>query len=309
MRYSENNVSGSRETIEDDTILPDSRVKSIPEAGTASCSGDMRTKWNVDEQDMLFSAVMCNDWEDETLTAEEEEEGITSKKTLVLGDLRKQFFMEKKYKQSPTSYRLYEDLQLNQLQLNFALKSLVECTWSWMGSNSPNEVTVDPCAGCDVQEALNTKAFKTLAGSILMGKSLETLVANRQLSAFDVTINNNMEATNALYEVEAVEQSLGDFQVTGNFTMLNSGQKAIDMFNDANSGEEMYIKNTVYRDVETTENNVTTKTRTSYELLLHVHLDSIADSKDGNKLNFSVAFTMGDKNGIKFTKIVQTISE
>ena len=309
MRYSENNVAGSRETIEDDTILPESRVKAIPEVGTASSAGDMRTKWNVDEQDKLFAAVMCNDWHTEVLTEADVAEGILSRKTLTLGDVRKQFFMVKKYPQTPASYKLYEDLQVNQLQLNFALKALVECTWSWMGGNSPDEVTTDPVPQCVVQDALTTKAFKTLAGSIYTGKTLETLAQNRQLSAFDVTINNNMEATNALYEVEAVEQSLGDFQVTGNFTVLNSGQKAIDLFNDANNGEELYIKNTVYREYDTEVQGVPKKHRTEYELLLHVHLDSTSESKDGNKLNFSVAFTMGDVNGIKFTKTVKDITE
>jgi len=297
LRYSDCSLEGTVEKIDSDVVLPDSRIKSIPETGSESNAGDISTAWNIDEQDELFASVMCSSWTDGTPTGTE-----TSRKTLELGTSRNTFSFIKKYTQSPVEYKKYENDQINQLQIAMALSSFVKLTWSLMGSNQPRPTTVDPLSTFSHAEYANastTKSFKTLEGYIKMGSSFSNLTANRQISDFNLTINNNMEATNALFETEAIEQSLGDFQVTGSFDFWKAGDIARQLETSAIEGEEKYIEVSVSRSVG--ENKYT------YIIQLIVHLDECTESKDGNKLKNSINWTVGRSDGIKFIKTVQPV--
>ena len=296
MRYSDNSVTGETETIEDDTILPESRVKAIPETGTSKNSGDFNTKWNPDEQDPLLAAVMCSHWEPKNLTEDEIQAGVQSKKELVLGDDFHEFLMIKKWTQAPVEWQEFMHEQVNSVSIAFALKSLVEMTWNLMGANNGPKLTENPYPEATIAETMDTRAMKTLAGAIYIGKTLDELVQNRQIDDMNVSINNNKESTDALYETEAVEQSDGDFEVTGDFRVLNSGAVGRELHNAALAGESRYLKIVNYRDVD--------GHKVQYELLLKIHLDKATDSKDGNKFKYQIEWTMDGADGIKFTKLV-----
>ena len=292
LRVSSDGVAGQVEQIQSDVILPESRVKAANETGTESNSGDIATEWNADEQDGLLAAVMCGEWQD-TPT----EQGELSHKTLVLGDIKRTFSLLRKYPQKPVEYQLFKGERVNQLTMAMELSQFVKMTWGMMGNNHPTKSNSipSPIAESDLKGALTTKAFKTLEGSIYMGESLDGLEQNRQVSALNVTINNNLESTNALFETEAIEQSLGDFVVSGSFDYWNSGDKARSLYNAGIQGKERYIVTSVWR----RQGGKLTK----YRITLHVHFDSSSEAKDGNKLKDTVNFTMVDAEGIKFEKI------
>lgn len=306
LRVSDNGITGSRETLESDVILPDSRIKSIPETGTESSSGDISTEWNIDEQDDLFAAVMCSEWKDVEID-EDETPNLKTLKELVLDEKRATYTMVKNYKQTPKEYQMFTGLQVNQLALALELNSFAKCTWSFMGNNHPKSIKYEEDELSEVAEfdgmtfadQLATKSFKTLEGSIWFGDSFDDMKQNRQISSFNLTINNNMEATQALFETEAIEQSLGDFQVTGDFAVWKSGDLARELSNEAIDGKDKCFKIIVSREVESQ--------KFSYEIWLKVHLDSSEESKDGNKLSNTINFTMGVVDGIKFVKKVESL--
>lgn len=300
LRYSDCGVTGSIEQIESDVVIPDSRIKSIPETGTESNSGDITTEWNIDEQDDLFAAVMCQDaWTDES----SEHTAYTSYKTLALGTSRNTFSLIKKYTQAPVEYQHFKNEQINQLQIALALNDFANLTWSVMGANHPKSTTTDPLSAfshVSYGDALTTKSFKTLEGYIKYGDSFDSLTQLRQSSDFSLTINNNMEATDALFESESIEQSLGDFEVTGSFDIWKAGDVARELSNSAIAGEEKYLEVALTRTVGTT--------KTTYIMQLIVHLDSSEESKDGNKLKNTINFTVGRSDGVKLIKTVETVS-
>lgn len=305
MRYSDCSVVGTVEKMTSDVVLPDSRIPSIPETGGESNSGDITTEWNIDEQDDLFASVMCSAWKEDTLTDSDVEDGITSRKTLTLGTKRETYSLIKKYSQSPVEYQHFENEQINQLQIDLSLNSFAKLTWSLMGANHPKSTTTDPIADIDYIEygsALTTKSFKTLEGYIYIGDSFssEDMKQVRQCSNFALTVNNNMENTNALFEKKAIEQSLGDFDVSGSFDIWKAGDFARELSNEAIDGGEKYLKVAVSR--------VVGSVKTTYEIQLIVHLDDSSESKDGNKLKNSINFTVGRVDGLKFIKTVQTVS-
>lgn len=242
---------------------------------------------------------MCqNGWADETDTHDEYDEY----KTLELGTSRSQYSVIKKYTQAPVEYQHFKNEQLNQLTIDMALNSFVKMAWSFMGANHPKATTESPIADlshADFGTALTTKSFKTLEGYMYIGDSEDDMVQNRQCSNFQLTINNNMENTSALFETEAIEQSLGDFTVTGSMDVWKSGDFARQLKNDAIDGKEKYLKVAVTRNVGTKQY--------AYEIHLIVHLDESSESKDGNKLKDTIKFTVGRADGLKFIKTVKTL--
>lgn len=294
LRLSSDGLASETETLESDVILPESRVKAAKETGTKSCSGDLQSEWNVDEQDALLAAVMCSEWEDA-----EKAEGETSHKRLALGDLKRSFSALRKYPQAPTEYQMFNGLRVDTLKIDMAIKSFVKLTWSLKGTGFTKKLTglPSPVAESDLKDALTTKAFKTLEGSIYTGLPDGEIDQNRQISNLSISIANNMESTDALFETEAIEQSLGDFVVSGSFDFWNSGKKARDIYNLGTDGTDYVIKTSVSRSAG--------GVKTTYKILLKVHLDKVSESKDGNKFKNTAEFTMTDVDGIVFEKIVE----
>lgn len=294
LRLSSDGLASEIETLESNVILPESRVKAAKETGTKSCSGDLQGEWNVDEQDALLAAVMCSEWKDA-----EKADGESTHKRLVLGDLKKSFSALRKYPQAPLEYQMFKGLRVDTLKIDMSLKSFVKLTWSMKGTGFTDKVTEppEPIEESDLKPAMKSKAFKTLEGSIYAGLPDGELEQNRQISSLSISIANNMEAADALFETEAIEQSLGDFVVSGSFDYWNSGKKARDLYNLGTQGTD-------YR-IETSVSRSSGGTKTTYKISLKVHLDKVSESKDGNKFKNTVEFTMTDVDGIVFEKVVE----
>lgn len=294
LRLSSDGLASETETLESDVILPESRVKAAKETGTKSCSGDLQSEWNVDEQDALLAAVMCSEWKDA-----EKADGETSHKRLVLGDIKRSFSALRKYPQAPTEYQMFKGLRVDTLKIDMAIKSFVKLTWSLKGTGFTKKLTgiPSPITESDLKDALTTKSFKTLEGSIYTGVPDGEIEQNRQISNLSISIANNMESTDALFETEAIEQSLGDFVVSGSFDFWNTGKKARDIYNLGTDGADYVIKTSVSRS--------SGGVKTTYKILLKVHLDKVSESKDGNKFKNTAEFTMTDVDGIAFEKIVE----
>ena len=256
----------------------------------------------------MLASIMCTDWHDEELTPEEEAEGVTSKKTLMLGgssedfDVKRYVYqMIKKYSQIPVEYQLFKGIQFNQLTIEMALNSFVKMSWDILGGNHPQSVTSDPLpSGAEYGTALTTKSFKTLEGYFKYGDSFSSMQYLRQVPNFSLTINNNKERTDALFETEAIEMSDGDFNVSGNLEIWKADNTAINLSNAGISGAQKCFEIMVAR----TEGDI----ETSYTIQLKVHLDDSQESKDGNKLKNTIPYTMNSADGIKFIKTVKDLS-
>lgn len=278
-------------------MIPDTRIPSESETGTESSSGSIATEWNIDEQDDLLASVMCSSWVDGDDWDSDDE---TGSKTLVLGTSRDVYSMIKKYPQSPVEYKWFKGLQLNQLGIVMSLNSFVKMTWDFLGANNPKAVTTDPTSsltGVTYGNAMTTKSFKTLEGSFYMGDTAGShTVQIRQSSAFNMTINNNKERTDALFETEAIEMSDGDFAVEGSFDIWKADDLARTIENYAIDGTKKWLEISVSRAYG---GKVYT-----YTIQLLAKLKSPSESKDGSKLKNTINFSVHDSGGIKIIKTV-----
>lgn len=294
-----NQIAGTKEEIESDILLPDTRIPSTPEVGSESNAGDIKTEWNIGEQDPWFAGVFCNNWVTDSQNA--------NKKILTLGDVTKSFSFFEKFPQTPVAWQHYKKEFVNQLTMDFATDSFVSLTWNFMGSNAPEMVvpeTADafPYDGITPTflEANKTKSFLTKGDMWLkIGDTVGTLVAFRQSPSMNITINNNLERTPALGEDESIENSLGDFVVSGTLESYNVDQKGIELYNAANQGADKVLQVSVSRKV----GNVTTR----YTLTINAHLGAPTKSRNGNKYQFSVPFTMNKADD--FSLVKETIDE
>lgn len=297
-RVSDNSVAGTAEEISSDIILPDSRIPSTPEIGTESNAGDISTEWNVDgEQDDLFAGAFCGDW-----VTDSEAPAGTERKTLTLGDAVKAFLMVKKYPQTPLAWQMFTKQYVNQLTMDFATDAFVKLTWNLMGSNNPKKVFSEPTSyetrDLVYGNALTGKSFLTKKGWLKYGDSVSNLTAVRQSPSMSITINNNLERTPALFEDESIENSLGDFVIDGTVDVYNVDALGHTIYNDAVDGKDKVLQVKVEREV-----NGTTY---SYILTLNVHLGAPTESKNGNKLQFSVPFKVNSNADLLLEKTVVT---
>ena len=279
-------LAGSAEEINSDIVLPATRIASTPEVGSESNAGDIPTEWNIDEQDPLFEALFCSVWQ--TVSAR--------KKTLTLGDTVNSFTVLKYFSQAPVAWQEYKKEYVNQLTMDFATDAFVKLTWNLMGSNNPKKVFSDPLAEKNpvYKNALKTKSFLTKSGWLKIGDSVGTLVALRQSPSMNITINNNMEKTPALFETESIENSLGNFDISGTVDVYNVDDIGHQLYNDAVDGKDKVLQVRVSRKV----GSVTT----SYTLTMNVHLGAPSESRNGNKLQFSVPFKVNDVTDLLLEK-------
>ena len=288
-RVSDNSVAGTAEEITSDIILPDSRIPSTPEVGTESNAGDVATEWNVDgEQDDLFAGAFCGEWTSPV-------GGVSS---LTLGDAVKSFLMVKKYPQTPLAWQMYTKMYVNQLTMDFATDAFVKLTWNLMGSNNPKKVFTEPSSydgrTLTYGSAKTGKSFLTKKGWLKYGDTVSSLVAVRQSPSMNITINNNLERTPALFEEESIENSLGDFVIEGSFDVYNVDDLGHQIYNDAVDGKDKVLQVRVERKVN--------GLNTAYTLTLNVHLGAPTESKNGNKLQFSVPFKVNASTDLKLEK-------
>lgn len=300
IRCSENGIEGAVEKIESEVKLPNSRIKSTPENGAESSSGDISTEFNVDEQDELLASVFQNDWQDKTLTQDETDAGMTSKKILEIGVKKTCWTMIKEFKQAPAEWQKYTGLQINQLAITCAMDDFVKMVWSFMGDNCPRIDTTDITQGHTIGDMLKTKSLKTTSGALLYGNDFDTLVPLRQASEFDITLNNNKEATYALFETKAIEMADGDLEVSGTLDIWRVDNTATGFLNDAIDGKDKCFQISFERTDGTA--------KTAYTFQIKAHLDSPTNSKDGNKFKVSIPWTMNSVDGIKVIKEVYTVN-
>lgn len=229
----------------------------------------------------------------------------SSVKKLSLGTKRDIYYMLKKYNQDPKAYEWYTGIQVDQLQITMALNAFVTLSWALLGANNPAPVLEDPTVNAEYADALTTKSFitreltmniKDYTAGTTADWTFEKSEQMRQCPSFELTISNNKERTDALGEKEAIEMSDGDFVVEGTFECWNADEKAINIKADAINGKDKQIEVSVYRTVA----GVTT----TYSIRLIAHLKTPSESKDGNKLKYSVPFSVNTKGGIQIVKTV-----
>lgn len=290
MRFSDCSVAGTAEEITSDIILPETRIPSTPEVGSESNSGDVQTEWNIDEQDAWFEGVFCGDWEDD--------EQVEGKSSLQFGDTIHSFSLLKKYSQTPVAYQWFKKEYVNQLTMDFATDQFVKLTWNFMGSNNPQKVPSDPIASKlpVYNSPLTTKSFLTKSGFIKLGDTVSNLAQIRQCPSLNITINNNLERTPALFEEESIENSLGNFDVSGTLDVYNADDTGHSIYNDAVQGKDKVIQVQVKRTVGTVT--------TSYTITMNVHLGAPSESRNGNKYQFSVPFKLNAVTDFDFVKEV-----
>lgn len=307
---SENSVVGTQEEISSDVKLPETRIQSIPETGSESSSGNLGSEWNIDEQDPLLASVMCSSWEDIT---EDYNDGHSTDfeevKSLKMGTSRDVYTMIKKYFQEPVSWEKFKGIQIDSLSISMALNDFVKLSWGLLGANNPVPVTTEPLdtTKATYEAALTTKSFKTRDLNLNIcdydpSNDEPSFVAGdkmRQCPSFELSISNNKERTDALGEAEAIEMSDGDFVVEGTFEVWNADQKAIDLKKAAIQGKDKWIETEVFREVG--------GKRYAYAIQLKAHLKTPSESKDGNKLKYSIPFSVNFNDGIKFIKTVKEV--
>ncbi len=302
LRLSENGIVGETAEIESDIILPGTRVPSVPDTGSESSSGNTASEFNIDEQDDLIASVMCSSWvtDSSKITGD-----VTDYKTLVLGTAKTVWRMIKKFAQTPAEWREFTGLQVNQMTLSLALNSFAKLTFGWLGSNNPKGVSSDPIDATkfDYAAALTTKSFKTLEGYLKIGAladAFTNMTQLRQAPNLELTVNNNKERTDALFETEAIEMSDGNFDVSGNLELWKADAIGMSMFNDAVDGVDKCIEVQLSRTVS--------DVKTSYTFQIKAHLKNPTESKDGNKYKVTVPFTVNFSEGLKIIKQVEDVS-
>lgn len=288
VRMSDCSVAGTAEEVTSDVILPETRIPSTPEIGSESNSGDVSTEWTADELDAWFAGVFCGDWSEES----------GGRRSLKFGDKVHSFSLLKRYSQKPEAWQLFTKEFINQLTMDFSTDSFVKLTWNFMGSNNPEKVTSDPLADKSpvYEEAMKTKSFMTTKGFIKLGDDKDGLTPMRQGSSMNITINNNLERTPALCEEESIENSLGDFDVQGNLDIYDADDTGRELYNDGVRGKDKVLQVRVSRTVGTVT--------TSYTLTLNVHLGAPSESRNGNKYQFSLPFTLNSVDDFDFVKEV-----
>lgn len=249
----------------------------------------------------MFAGVFCNSWDETNWDSTTE----TGTKTLTLGENVKSFLMLKDYPQTPEQFQLFTKEFVNQLSMDFSTDAFVRLTWNLMGSNNPEKVSVQPDEydGRDIvlsPTASTTKSYLTKKGWLKIGDTLGTLAQVRQSPSMQITINNNLERTPALFEEESIENSLGDFVIDGNVDIYNVDALGTSLYNDAVAGADKVMQVKV-------ERTVGTRT-TAYILTLDVHLKAPSESKNGNKLQFSVGYQVNKTTNLKLEKVVTDTS-
>lgn len=302
MRLSNNSIEGSTETLDSDVKLPGTRIKAAPDTGTSSSSGALESDFFIDEFDELIASAMCSHWVEDS---EQETGDVTEYKTLELGTDKTVWRMIKKFSQTPTEWKEYTGLQVNTLAITFALNSFVQLSFNMMGANNPKGVSSDPVDSSKFNygSVSDTQRFKTLIGYIKMGAladDFSNMTAIRQAPNFEMTINNNKERTDALFETEAIEMSDGDFEVSGSLDLWKADAIGMSLFNDSVDGVDKCIEIEVDRTVGTA--------KISYTFQLKVHLQNPTEAKDGNKYKVTAPWSVNVDGGIKIIKKVESVS-
>ncbi len=229
-RWVNDSVEGTYDTITNDTKLP-GRNPEKDRKGTDSSTGDFTTKWAPDEQDELLEDLLCGNWTENTNdgVADIDEKAMD----LVPGSTQRSRYLLKEFSQNPVKYQLFTGLQVNSLNMQFTVKSLINAVFNLMGANNPQLVDAAPVSLANKVPPSKTEQFITLKGFVrfdlqdtlastelanITKAEIDVLPEQRYATDFSLTITNNMKSIDALFQEEAVEKSLGMLNVTGSIT-------------------------------------------------------------------------------------------
>lgn len=209
MRNTSDTIEGKTELIKSGELLP-GRSTSEPVAGQSSNGGGIAFELSALSFDRLLSGLMMNNWE---------QDAVDSRiATLVPGNISKAFWLLKYFSESDRPlYQLFRGLQVDGLELTFALNAITTGNFSFMGIDDPELEITNPVSGLSSFPATpTTSPFTSRRGFLKIGSGA-TGVALRYGKEFKISIKNNLAALAALFETDAtiVEKM---FDVGGSIT-------------------------------------------------------------------------------------------
>jgi hypothetical protein len=235
LRYVSSDVEGSFETIENDTKLP-GRNPEKDFRGTDSNAGNLTVKFAPKEQDLLLAALLCSDdgWVKNILLSDSTKDVYD----LVPGTKQRTFYMLKEFTQEPKRYQLFRGLQVNTLNAQFTVQSLVNLQFGLMGANNPKLESVNPVSMAGKLPAIETEQFTTLSGFVkFKGPDDAALVEYIDCSDVTFDLSNNMASLRGLFQAEDIDKSLGMLDITGSITEYVDTGKLYNYAKDGADGE------------------------------------------------------------------------
>jgi hypothetical protein len=235
LRWVSCDLEGSFETIENDTKLP-GRNPEKDFRGTDSNAGNLTVKFAPREQDLLLAALLCSDdgWVKNTALSD----GTKDVYDLVPGTKQSTFYMLKEFTQEPKRYQLFRGLQVNTLNAQFTVQSLVNLQFGLMGANNPKLESVNPIDMTGKLPAIETEQFTTLSGFVkFKGPDDAALVEYIDCSDVTFDLGNNMASLRGLFQTEDIDKSLGMLDITGTITEYVDTGKLYNYAKDGADGE------------------------------------------------------------------------
>lgn len=295
LRVSDFSLQGETEEITSDVKLPNSRIQSKGDAGTESSSGSLSTEWFIDEVDDFLKASMLSTQDSFPVTLGSEQTYFT--------------FIKEYYQGANKAYEVFTGVQVGQASITFELKSKVKLTFNLNGDNNPDILT----SGADFTRVKNfcetatgweTKSYNTLKGMVGIEATNGEFTGDFSalVRSLSYGVNQNLDSTSALFQKKAIDNSLGDETIDGTIEVWNTqDNKTVGLRNSAKKWVD-----DVKLTVTMSENEEDTDGDTKYTVELTVSLKTPTESKDGNKLAFSIPFQVYNADGLTVSKEVVT---
>jgi len=279
LRWTGCTLEGSYEEIANDSKLP-GRNPSKSFKGVDQNAGDLTMNFAGSESDKLLEAVLCSERgfvKNNALSV-----GGVEVFDMVPGNKQRIFALLKEYSQDPKLYQLFRGLQINTLKIAFEISSLVKLTFGLMGANNPELEDAPPVNMTNKRPAFATEEFITLQGAWKF-KGPEDSVPAEYIDGVSIAldITNNMQNLQGLFQVEAIDKSLGMLDITGT---INEYVKDGKLYNLAKRGEGGELHITVFSE----------KNGIEYEFILQINFDNSTLTGDP-QLQYALPFkTFGE---------------
>lgn len=298
LRCSDFTLEGETEEITSDVKLPDSRIQSKGDAGTESSSGDMSSEWFIDESDMFLRAGMLDASEVYPIALGKEQTYFT--------------FIKAYYQGNKPVYQVFTGVQVGQIQFTYEIGQKVKLQYSLKGMDNPPILQSGDTQYSTVAELCEeatdfvdedgklTKSYNTLKGAIQVVSNGGDFTGDFSalIRSLSFSINQNPDSTSALFQVKAIDNSLGDEQIEGTIEVWNPQDNAsVSLRNKAKDWTD-----DVAIIVKMKKNLVSKTGDTEYTVKLNTSLKTPTESKDGNKLAFSIPFQVYDSDGMTIEK-------
>ncbi len=227
LRNQSDSIEGKTEMIKSGEILP-GRTTSEPVPGQSSNGGGVSFEFSAVSFDRLLSAVMMNNWV--------RDGGNPNVSTLVPGSIAKPFWILKHFSEADYPlWQLFEGVQVDSVELTFALNAIVTGSINLLGINDPELEKTNPVSGLSpLPTVLSTSPFTSRRGFLKLGSGA-TGTPITYGKEFKVSIKNNLAALGSLFETDAsiVEKML---DVGGSITAYLTDET---LFNSAVNGDKL----------------------------------------------------------------------